>query len=154
MFKKTILILLFLFTGTLFAGHAIYKVSINEDFPTALHTLKKTLEQQNLYIISKADISGTLKRMKNKLGTEYNKRNYSKVQSIIFCNPFYANEVLNLDPDMMALCPLKIMLMEKNDRTTAPFVLPTALAKRSKARKVLAEVEKKVKKALKKAGFK
>jgi len=153
MFKNFIFILSLLFSTSLFAGSGIYKVSVKEDFPSALHTLKKTLEDQGLYIISKADISGTLKRMKGKLGKEYNKRGYSKVQSIIFCNPFYANDVLNLDPDMMALCPLKIMLLEKNGKTTALFVPPTIIAKKSPAKKVLKEVEEKVKKALKKAGF-
>ena len=153
MFKKLILVLALMFGTTLFAGNGIYKVSVKEDFRSALHTLKKTLEDQNLFIISKADISGTLARMKGKLGKDYNKRGYTKAQSIIFCNPFYANDVLNLDPTMMALCPLKIMLLEKNAKTTALFVLPSYFSKRSPAKKVLKEVENKVLKALKKAGF-
>jgi len=153
MFKKILLTLAIFFSTTLFAGSAIYKVSIKEDFRSALHSIKKTLEDQNLYIISKADISGTLERMKGKLGKDYNKRGYEKAQSIIFCNPFYANDVMNADPDMMALCPLKIMLMTKHGKTTALFVLPSKLAGKSPAKKILIEVENKVKKALKKAGY-
>ena len=153
MLKKCILGLVLIFCTTLFADNGIYKVSVKEDFPSALHTLKKTLEKQSLFIISKADISGTLARMKGKLGKEYNKRGFSKAQSIIFCNPFYANDVLNLDPTMMALCPLKIMLLEKNGKTTALFVLPSTFAQKSPAKKVLKEVENKVLKALQKAGF-
>jgi len=154
MLKTFILILTLTFSTSLLGSSAIYKVSLKEDFSSALHTLKKTLEKQNLFIISKADISGTLERMKGKLGKAYNKRGYTKAQSIIFCNPFYANDVLNLDPEMMALCPLKIMLLEKNGKTTALFVLPSVFAKKSPARKLLNEVEKKVKKALRNAGFK
>ena len=153
MFKKILLTLTFFFTTSLYASNSIYKVSVKKDFSSALHSIKKTLEDQNLYIISKADISGTLERMKGKLGKAYNKRGYQKVQSIIFCNPFYANDVMNLDPDMMALCPLKIMLMTKNGKTTALFVLPSKLSGKSSARKILLEVENKVKNALKKAGF-
>jgi len=138
----------------LFAGNGIYKVSAKKDFSSALKSLTHTLDKQNLYIISKANISSTLKRMKNKLGADYNKQHFDSVTSIIFCNPFYANEVMNLDPDMMALCPLKIMLMEKNGKTTALFVLPTTHASKSSAKKVLKEIENKVKKALKSAGFK
>ena len=153
MFKKILLTLTLVFSTSLFAGSAIYKVSVNEDFRSALHSIKKTLEDQNLYIISKADISGTLERMKGKLGKAYNKRGYEVAKSIIFCNPFYANDVMNEDPDMMALCPLKIMLMTKKGKTTALFVLPSKLAGNSPSKKTLIEVENKVKKALKKAGF-
>jgi uncharacterized protein (DUF302 family) len=137
----------------LFASSSIYKVSVKENFNSALQNLKKTLEEQNLYIIFKADISGTLARMKGKLGKNYNKKGYEAVKSIIICNPFYANDVMNADPDMMALCPLKIMLMSKNGKTTALFVLPSKLAKKSPAKKILIEVEKRVKIALKKAGY-
>lgn len=153
MLKHLILIVSVLFSTSLFAGSAIYKVSVKEDFRSALHSIKKTLEDQNLYIISKADISGTLASMKGKLGKDYNKRDYEEAKSIIFCNPFYANDVMNADPDMMALCPLKIMLMTKNGKTTALFVLPSKLAGKSPAKKILIEVENRVKKALKKAGY-
>ncbi len=153
MFKKILLTLAILFSTSLFASSAIYKVLVKKDFRSALHSIKKTLEDQNLYIISKADISGTLARMKGKLGKDYNKRGYEVAKSIIFCNPFYANDVMNADPDMMALCPLKIMLMTKKGKTTALFVLPSKLAKGSPAKKILVEVENRVKKALKKAGF-
>ena len=153
MFKKILLTLAILYSTSLFADSAIYKVSVKEDFRSALHSIKKTLENQNFFVISKADISGTLARMKGKLGKDYNKRGYEKAQSIIFCNPFYANNVMNADPDMMALCPLKIMLMTKKGKTTALFVLPSKLAKGSPAQSILIQVENKIKKALKKAGF-
>ena len=153
MLKKILLTFALFFSSTLFASSSIYKVSVNEDFRSALHNIKKTLEDQNLYIISKADISGTLASMKGKLGKDYNKRGYEVAKSIIFCNPFYANDVMNADPDMMALCPLKIMLMTKNGKTTALFVLPSKLSGKSPAKKILIEVENRVKKALKKAGY-
>lgn len=153
MFKTLFIVISLLLTTVLFAANPVYKVSVKKDFSSSLHSLKKTLEDQNLYIISKADISGTLKRMKVKLGKAYNKRHYTTVKSIIFCNPFYANDILNLDPSMMALCPLKIMLLEKDGKTTALFILPTSLAKGSPAKNVLGELENKVKKALKSAGF-
>ncbi len=150
--KRLIWVAVLLFTPMLFAS-PVYKVTASKPFAESLHLLKKSLENERLYIIAKADISGTLARMKGKLGASYNKRHYGKVESIIFCNPFYANEVLNADPDMMALCPLKIMLMEKNGKTTALFIRPTAIAGNSHARKTLNTVEQKVKHALRAAGF-
>ncbi len=153
MLKYLIVTVSLLFSTSAFAGSAIYKVSVNEDFRSALHSIKKTLEDQHLYIISKADISGTLASMKRKLGKDYNKRGYDVAKSIIFCNPFYANDVMNTDPDMMALCPLKMMLMTKNGTTTALFVLPSKLAGNSPAKNILLEVENRVKKALNKAGY-
>ncbi len=154
MFKKTILTFLLLCSTSLFANTGIYKVSVHENFSTALHVLKKSLEKEGLYIISKADISGTLAQLKDKIGKSYNKRGYTKAQSIIFCNPFYANDVMNEDPTMMALCPLKIMLLEKDGITTALFVLPSTFSKHSPAEKTLKIVENKVLSALKEAKFK
>lgn len=153
MFKHLLLISTLFLSTSLFANSNIYNVSVHEDFRSALHTLKKTLEKEDLYIITKADISGTLAKMKNKLGKDYNKRGYEVAKSIIFCNPFYANQVMNIDPEMMALCPLKIMLLTKKGKTTALFVLPSKLAGKSPAKKILITVENKVKKALEKAGF-
>ncbi|HSR63949.1 MAG TPA: hypothetical protein VLN56_11145 [Gammaproteobacteria bacterium] len=36
-------------------------------------------------------------------GEEYNRNNFEDVHSMVICNPWYANQVLNLDPVMMTL---------------------------------------------------
>lgn len=36
-------------------------------------------------------------------GEDYNRNNFEGVHSMVICNPWYANQVLNLDPVMMTL---------------------------------------------------
>jgi len=63
---------------------------------------------------------------------------------MVFCNGGYANAVSNADPSMLALCPLRLTLIERNGSTTALFARPTVIAADSPARKVLEKVEKDV----------
>ena len=60
---------------------------------------------------------------------------------MIVCNPFYANQVLNLDPVMMALCPINITVMHKEGKSTVLFERLTPIAKGSAAEDGLWEVE-------------
>lgn len=60
---------------------------------------------------------------------------------MIICNGWYANQVSNLDTDLLALCPMRVTLIEKEGITTALFAKPSTFVKGSKALPVLSEVE-------------
>jgi uncharacterized protein (DUF302 family) len=60
---------------------------------------------------------------------------------MVFCNPIYANTVSNLDPTMLAICPLSATLIQKGNTTTILFVRPSLIAKGSPAEEVLTKVE-------------
>jgi len=72
---------------------------------------------------------------------------------MVFCNGWYANAVSNADPDMLALCPLRIGLYEKQGETTVVFAKPSIIAANSAAKPVLKEIEAEVIEAIK-AGMK
>jgi uncharacterized protein (DUF302 family) len=59
----------------------------------------------------------------------------------VVCNVWYANLVANADPDMLALCPLRLVLVEKNGTTRILFARPSVIAAGSKAQPVLKKVE-------------
>ncbi len=44
---------------------------------------------------------------------QYNRSKLSAIRSMVFCNGWYANQVSNKDPHMLALCPLHMTLIEK-----------------------------------------
>ena len=71
-------------------------------------------------------------------------------KSMVFCNVWYANQVSNKDPSMLALCPLHMTLIEKDGSTTALFARPTVIAADSPARGILADLESEVITAIKK----
>jgi uncharacterized protein (DUF302 family) len=69
---------------------------------------------------------------------------------MVFCNGWYANQVSNKDPSMLALCPLHMTLIEKDGSTTALFARPTVIAADSPASGILQELESEVITAIKK----
>ena len=63
---------------------------------------------------------------------------------MVFCNGWYANQVSNADPDMLALCPLHITLVEQGGSTRILFVKPSAVAQGSEAEALAGELEQAV----------
>ena len=60
---------------------------------------------------------------------------------MVVCNPYFTNQVMNRDPNMMSLCPLNITVMSKAGNSTVLFKKLTAVAKGSPAEDVLWEIE-------------
>ncbi len=116
--------------------------------------LKEALEEERMFVVFEANIGRSISGFAKKWGDNYNRNKLTEIRSLIFCNGWFANEVSNIDTDMLALCPLKITLIEKNGNSTALFVLPSIVAGNSPAKVILKKLEDKVKAALTSAGFK
>lgn len=150
---KYLLSALLLIPGLLLAQPAIYKVSSPDPMTVTYGKVKDALEAQKLWVVFEPNIGNNLAGFADKWGENYNRNGLDGLRSLVFCNVWYANEVSNMDPDMLAICPLKVTLTEKDSVTTALFVLPSAIAGDSPALPVLVELEDSVKLALKSAGF-
>ena len=120
---------------------AIYEVSINRPVDEVYQELYKSLEASRFYVIFEANIGKNLARNADKWGEDYNRNKFESVRSMIICNPYYANQVLNLDPRMMALCPLTVTVLYKEETTTVLFERLTPVAAGSPAEEILWEVE-------------
>ena len=151
--KKLLLLSMLLVSGIAGASPGIYKATNDQPVNKIYEKLTSALESQRLFVVFEANIGRNLSNFKDKWAENYNRNQLSEIRSLVFCNAWYANEVSNLDPDMLALCPLKITLTEKSGKTTALFVLPASVAGDSPAAGVLKEVQGKVKAALEAAGF-
>ena len=108
---------------------------------TVYPKLYKALEDSRFYVIFEADIGKNLARNAEKWGDEYNRNKFEGVRSMVICNPEYANKVLNLDPKMMAMCPITVTLLYKQGTTTILFERLTPVAAGSAAEDILWEVE-------------
>jgi hypothetical protein len=110
----------------------------------------KSLEDARFYVVFEPNIGNNLSRFAERWGDQYNRNKLSAIRSMVFCNVWYTNQVSNLDPDMLSLCPLHMTLIEKDGRTTALFARPTVIAADSPARAILADLESEVITAIKK----
>jgi uncharacterized protein (DUF302 family) len=120
---------------------AIYKASTVKPMEETYTELYQALERSRFYVIFEANIGKNLARNKDKWGEDYNRNAFEAVKSMIICNPYFANQLLNLDPDLMALCPMSVTLLHKQGTTTILFEKLMQVSPASPAEDVLWEVE-------------
>ena len=144
MIKKTIILFLMLSSSFINAGeeqNAIYSISAEKSGEEVYQSVYKSLEESRFYVIFEANIGKNLARNAERWGDEYNKNQFEFVKSMVVCNPYFTNQVMNLDPNMMSLCPLNITVLSKEGKSTVLFEKLTPVAKGSPAEDVLWEVE-------------
>lgn len=137
-----------IFNVNVIAGN-VYKQTVNAGIEKVYPAVYESLENARFYVVFEPDISKNLRRFSEKWGDTYNQNKLDSIRSMVFCNGWYANAVSNADPDMLALCPLRIGLYEKQGKTTVLFAKPTVIAEKSAAKPILLEVEKEVIDAIK-----
>lgn len=142
------------FSATLLASSTVFanpilSFEMEGDFDINHTEISQALEESRFYVIFEPNIGRSLTHYKDRWGAEYNKHGYEEIRSLVFCNPWYANHVINKDPDMGALCPLSITLQHKNDITYIKFLRPSQINPESPAQDLLIELEQDIVKALK-----
>lgn len=121
---------------------------IDKPIDEAWSTVYDELENHRFYVVFEPDIQSSLGRMAEKWGENYNRNHLQGIRSMVFCNGWYANEVSNADPDMLALCPLHITLVQQAGKTRVLFTRPSIIASGSEAESIAAELETAVSEAL------
>jgi len=100
-----------------------------------------SLENNSYFVIFEPNLGKNLSRSAKRWGEDYNKNKLDSIRSMVFCSAWYANKMSNIDPSMLALCPLRITLYSKDNSTHILFVRPGKVAATSKAYKVAKELE-------------
>lgn len=131
------------------AESGVYKQTVNQPMEKVYPAIYKALEDARFYVVFEPFISKNISRFAEKWGEDYNQNKLDGIRSMVFCNGWYANKVSNVDPDMLALCPLSLSLYEKSENTTIVFARPTVFGGQSKAKSVLQEIEEAVTSAIK-----
>ncbi|MFQ5644341.1 MAG: DUF302 domain-containing protein [Thiogranum sp.] len=122
--------------------------NIDKDLETSYKVVYNSLEEHRFFVVFEPDIQGSISGFAERWGEDYNRNELEGIRAMVFCNGWYANAVSNADPDMLALCPLHITLIQKNGATRVLFVRPSAVANGSKAMSVASEIEQDVVKAI------
>ncbi|VAW59898.1 hypothetical protein MNBD_GAMMA11-1951 [hydrothermal vent metagenome] len=143
---RGLLLLAMLLTGNALqaAESTVYKQTADQTMEQVYPAVYKALEEAKFFVVFEPKISKMLSRFSEKWGEDYNQNKLSSIRSMVFCNGWYANAVSNVDPDMLALCPLRIGLYEKQGKTTVVFARPTAIGAQSAAKSVLKALEEEV----------
>lgn len=137
--------------STLTQASPVLKLVLTGSFERNYDNVSQALDANRFYVIFEPNIGNSLSNFKERWGEEYNQNGYEEIRSLVFCNPWYVNQVLNKDPEMAALCPLSVTLLHKNNQTEVMFLRPSKLNPQSPAQEILLELENDIIKALKQA---
>lgn len=130
------------------AGDNVRTWSIDQPLDSAYKAIYRHLEENRFYVVFEPDIQSNLKRFAERWGDDYNRNKLEGIRAMVFCNGWYANQVSNADPTLLALCPLHITLIQEQGQTRVLFVRPSQVAAGSKAQSVARELEEDVAKAV------
>ena len=123
------------------AQNSILEFRVEQDFDTAYKALYEALEEARFYVIFEANIGKNLARNARRWGENYNRNGLEHMKSMVICNPWYANAVLNLDPGFMSMCPLTVGVVHKQGITSVYFKRLDELSAGSEAADLLWEIE-------------
>ena len=132
------------------ADAKVFEHSVERPIAEVYDQLYNSLEEARLYVVFEPNIGKSLSGFAERWGEQYNRNKLTAIRSMVFCNGWYANQVSNLDTRMLAFCPMRLTLIEKDGHTTALFARPTVIAADSPAKGILAELENEVIAAIKK----
>ncbi len=147
--RMALMLVSLLWFGQGLAGNANVRVwSTDQPLERAYPVISKHLQQERFFVVFEPDIQANLERFAERWGDDYNRNKLEGIRAMVFCNGWYANQMSNADPDMLALCPLHITLVEKSGHTRVLFLRPGTIAAGSNAQTLAEELETQVAKAI------
>ncbi len=147
-------ILTLCFISVLVQASPVLKLKLEGDFSSNYDKVSQALENNRFYVVFEPNIGGSISSFKERWGEDYNRNGFEEIRSLVFCNPWYVNQVINKDPEMAALCPLSVTLLHKENTTQLMFLRPSKLKSDSPAQGILLELESDIEKALRESGAK
>lgn len=126
---------------TLRVNPLIYDRTVSGEMDDVYKNIFTALENNSYFVFFEPNIGKTLSHFAKRWGEDYNKNKLKSIRSMVFCNSWYTNKISNIDPSMLAICPLRITLYSKDKKTHILFVRPGKVAETSKAQKIAKELE-------------
>lgn len=134
--------------AVLAAPPGILRLDAQAPMSVTYPAIYKALESARFWVVYDVDLGSNLAGFKEQWGDDLNRNALKGIRSLVVCNAWYANQVSNADPDLMALCPLRVNMVEKDGVTRVLFARPTATAAGSPGIAIVQELEDAVATAL------
>ena len=149
MTKRLLFLLLMIFPLSVLAeAPAILRLDANAPLERTYQAVSTALEEARFWVVFEADLGASMAGFAERWGEDLNRNALDGIRSIVVCNAWYANQVSNADPDLLALCPLRVNLVEKDGITRVLFARPTVIAAGSPGIAVIEEIEQVIATAL------
>ena len=150
MYKKKLLVFIVLFySGFVWAElPGVMQWDVEHDSNRIYREIYRALEDHQFFVIFEANIGHNLRGYAARWGENYNRNGLNEIRSMVFCNVAYTNQLSNLDPGMLSLCPLHITVVEKDHITSILFNRPTHTGQGSAAMPLLKQIEAEVSEAI------
>lgn len=116
------------------AEESIISIDATGDAPAAQKRLELALAEQGFGILFRANMGQVLSKREDRSELD-------EIRSVMFCNPRYANQAAKTDPDVLALCPLHVTVLEEHGKTRFLFVRPSSVTAGSEAAATISQVE-------------
>ncbi len=123
------------------ATPGVYTRSAALSLDEAYTAVYAALEEQRFWVVFEANMGKRMAGMAERWGDDYNRQKLDGIRAMVFCNIGWTNRIANIDPDLLALCPLHLALYEKDGRTTATMLRPTTIAAGSPGLAEVGELE-------------
>lgn len=149
MYRKIIFLLALLAAGPLRAElPGVLRWDVERDIDPTYRMIYRSLEKNKFFIVFEPNIGRNLKGFARRWGEDYNRNDLQGIRSMVFCNGWYTNQISNLDPDLLSICPLHVTLYQKGTTTSVLFTRPAHAGQGSAALPLLKELETDVSKAI------
>jgi uncharacterized protein (DUF302 family) len=129
----------------------VLKLSTDRSVDDVYTSVYKALEDEKFWVVFESDMSKRMAKFADKWGEDYNRSGLESVQSMVFCNIWWTNQIANADPDLLALCPLHLSLYSKEGKTHVVMPRLSVIAEGSPGRDKAAELEAELKSIVEKA---
>jgi hypothetical protein len=149
MYPKLLALLLLLCSSCAWAElPGVLRWDVQQDFNRTYREVYRALEQSRFFVIFEANLGHNLRGFAARWGQDYNRNGLDEIRSLTFCNLSYTNQVSNLDPAMLSICPLHLTVYRQGPTTSIVFARPTHIGEGSPAMPLLKEIESQVSKAV------
>jgi hypothetical protein len=142
MYKKLLVVLVLCHAGFARAElPGVMQWEVEQDSNRVYREVYRALEDRQFFVIFEANIGRNLRGYAARWGDDYNRNGLNEIRSMVFCNIAFTNQLSNLDPGMLSLCPLHITIVQKDRTTRILFNRPTYIGQGSAAMPLLKEIE-------------
>ncbi len=123
----------------------IYVESVPAPMSKVMPELQKSLVQHHFQVVLHVDILKMLRAKQDKLHLpNLDKPGFNDVQTLVFCNPFFYNQLLNSHWQSATACPLTLMVYSRGGESYIAYSERVALTKGTPALGVAKKIDQAV----------